>query len=60
MSTYKGFIACVADIEFSIWVSGDKSDSGDKLDFLKVLCFFPGWLCQETSSLTRSLRDLMR
>ena len=25
MNTHKGFIACVADIEFSIWVSDGKS-----------------------------------
>ena len=28
------------------------------LDFLKVLYFFPTWLCHETSSFARSLRDL--
>ena len=28
------------------------------LDFLKVLYFFPAWLCHETSSFARSLRDL--
>ena len=29
------------------------------LDFLKVLYFFPAWLCHDTSSFARSLRDLM-
>ena len=29
------------------------------LDFLKVLYFFPRWLCHETSSFARFLRDLM-
>ena len=28
------------------------------LDFLKVLYFFPAWLCHETSSFARSLPDL--
>ena len=28
------------------------------LDFLKVLYFFPAWLCHETSSFARSPRDL--
>ena len=28
------------------------------LNFLKVLYFFPAWLCHETSSFARSLRDL--
>ena len=28
------------------------------LDFLKVLYFFPAWLCHETSSFARSLHDL--
>ena len=28
------------------------------LDFLKVLYFFPAWLCHESSSFARSLRDL--
>ena len=28
------------------------------LDFLKVLYFFPAWLCYETSSFARSLHDL--
>ena len=29
------------------------------LDFLKVLYFIHGWLCHETSSFVRTLRDLM-
>ena len=29
------------------------------VDFLKVLYFIHGWLCYETSSFVRTLRDLM-
>ena len=49
----------VRSIWLDIWPNSFFCILLDFLKVLKVLYFFPGWLCHETSSLARSLRDLM-